>query len=142
MRLALLSLLVLPVVVAEDPKIRRLESVTWNSVDHTLTWVISQGGKESGGKYKAAKSMTYVIQMDEATMNFNGEGRRFSKTEAQNVRVLMDLVSKYAVESTLWWEQGNGAPIGKDRDEKVKSDQPKPHQPKSPRPGVTVAALR
>ncbi len=93
-----------------DAKSRRLESVTWNSVTHELTWVVSNGEKNSAsnGSYKPLSSQTYHINMDEAVMDYQGEKRRFSRQEAENVRVLMDILSKYAIESTVWWEDGQG----------------------------------
>jgi hypothetical protein len=90
---------------------RRLESVTWNSVKHELTWVISKGEKKGGASYKPLGSANYLINMDEATMNVSGETRRFSKEEAANVHVLMDLIAKYAVDSTVWWDDGQGEPV-------------------------------
>ena len=93
---------------------RRLESVTWNSVKHELTWVISKGEKKQGASYKALGSTNYEINMDDATMSFSGETRRFSKEEAANVHVLMDLIAKYAVDSTVWWDDGQGEPINGD----------------------------
>lgn len=93
---------------------RRLETVTWDSVKHQLTWVISQGEKKGGASYKANSSDSYLINMDDATMSFGGEMRRFSKEEAANVHVLMDLISKYAVDSTVWWDDGQGEPVDGD----------------------------
>lgn len=95
---------------------RRLESVTWNSVRHELTWEVSKGEKkESEGApsdaYKALAKERYQIDMDNATMTFNGKTRRFSETEATNVRTLMDVIARYAVESTIWWEEGQGEPL-------------------------------
>jgi len=97
---------------------RRLESVTWNSVKHELTWVISKGEKKGGASYQALGSESYLINMDDATMSYSGETRRFSRDEASNVHVLMDLIAKYAVDSTVWWDDGQGEPMdggGKDR---------------------------
>jgi len=85
----------------QKPKPRRLESLTWNSVKHELTWVVSNSEKEK-------KEQSYRIQMDSATMSVNGESRGFSKREAANVHVLMDILSRYAIESTVWWEDGQG----------------------------------
>lgn len=90
---------------------RRLESVTWNSVNHELTWIISKGQKKEGASYKPLASENYLIKMDDATMSFSGETRRFSKEEASNVHVLMDLIAKYAVDSTVWWDDGQGEPV-------------------------------
>jgi len=88
---------------------RRLESVTWNSVKHELSWVISKGQRDGqSGAYKPLSTETYLINMDKATMSFNGETRGFSKQEAINVLALLDIVAKYAIESTIWWDRGYG----------------------------------
>ncbi len=44
-------------------------------------------------------------------MSFSGEMRRFSREEATNVHVLMDLIAKYAIDSTIWWDDGQGEPV-------------------------------
>jgi hypothetical protein len=49
-----------------------------------------------------------MINPESATMKFKGESRGFSEGESESVRRLMDLVGRYAVESTIWWEQGLG----------------------------------
>jgi len=130
-----MALLVAGAVVngAEDKTPRRLESITWNPSDHKLTWVISSGAKDSAGKYKPVKSQIYAIDMSAATMTLNGEGRRFSRDEAKNVQVLMDLVSKYAVESTVWWDQGQGTPLGKENKNETDVNQ---QQPPRTRPAI------
>jgi hypothetical protein len=92
---------------------RRLESITWNPLEHKLTWTVNTGSMNQG-KFEGARKLTYEIKMDEATMTFDGEDRRFSKTEAVSVHRLMDLVAKYAAESTLWWEAGEGERLGPD----------------------------
>ncbi|HOQ44415.1 MAG TPA: hypothetical protein PLA43_02170 [Bryobacteraceae bacterium] len=89
------------------PDTRRLETVSWNAVTHELTWVIARGEKQ-GTEFRPISKDTYLIKLDEATMTFNGETRGFSKQEAANVHVLMDLVAKYAADSTIWWDQGQG----------------------------------
>lgn len=111
---------------AESP--RRLESVTWNSVRHELTWVISSGDKNGGALYHPAASENYQISLDDATMTFSGETRRFSREEASNVHVLMDLIAKYAVDSTVWWEDGQGEPVN-GREPKEQRNPPKPQAP-------------
>lgn len=95
---------------AEDHTPRRLETVTWNSVKHELTWVISTGEKK-GAAFKPIGSENYLIDMDDATMTYQGQRRRFSKEEAANVHVLMDVISKYAIDSTVWWDDGQGEPL-------------------------------
>jgi hypothetical protein len=90
--------------------LRRLESIKWDSVKHELTWDVSRGEKK-GDAYQLRSNDHYQINMDSATMTVNGETRRFSKEEAANVRMLMDFMSKYALESTVWWENGEGEPV-------------------------------
>ncbi len=126
---------------AEDKTTRRLESVTWVPGEHRLTWVISAGTRDKTGKYKPGKSTTYLIDMSAATMTLNGEGRRFSRDEAKNVHALMDLISKYAVESTIWWDQGQGTPLGKeDKSDTEVNDRNTP-RPKPAIPARRPAAL-
>lgn len=112
---------------------RRLESVTWNSVKHELTWVVSQGEK-TGAAYKPTANENYQISMDEATMSFHGELRRFSREEAANVHTLMDLVAKYAVDSTVWWDDGQGEKLDG-------NDKRKPKDEDKPRPADNVAVI-
>lgn len=94
----------------EAAALRRLESVTWDSVKHQLTWDVSKGAKQ-GDSYQPQSKDSYAINMDSATMTVNGETRRFSEDEASNVRTLMDFISRYALESTVWWENGEGDPV-------------------------------
>jgi hypothetical protein len=113
----------------EDQTPRRLETVTWNSVKHELTWVISRGDKR-GASYKALGSDSYLINMDDATMSFNTEKRRFSKEEAANVHVLMDVIAKYAIDSTVWWDDGQGEPL--DNNGNPKQDKKPPKERRNP----------
>ena len=86
-------------------RLRRLESVTWNPVAEELTWVLSAGTR-SAGVYQPGKTETYVIHLESATMTYKDEARRFSEAEAGSVHELMDFISRYVVESTIWWEAG------------------------------------
>ena len=92
---------------AKSKQARRLETVTWSPADHKLTWTVVDGSL-SDGKFEPGKKLSFEINMDAATMHASGEDRRFSKQEAVSVHRLMDLVAKYAAESTLWWEAGEG----------------------------------
>jgi hypothetical protein len=114
---------------------RRLESVTWNSVKHELTWVVSKG-ENNGAAYKPLSTESYLINMDDATMSFHSERRRFSSQEAVNVHTLMDLVAKYAVDSTVWWDEGQGERIDGNDSGKPKKDNDKP------RPADNLAVVR
>jgi hypothetical protein len=94
----------------DAPTVRRLESVSWSPVKHRLTWEISSDAEKTDS-IPAVKTDHYEIQMDDATMTYNGETRRFSENEALQVRAVMDVISKYAADSTLWWEEGQGDPV-------------------------------
>jgi len=117
-------------------KLRRLESVTWNPVTEELTWVISSGDKKTGS-YEPGHGATYKIHMDAAIMGFEGEDRRFSSEEAEQVHKLMDVISRYAIESTIWWEQGEGERLDKDGNPapgSKKVDKEKPGRKPAPTP--------
>ena len=108
-----------------EVRLRRLESVTWNPVTQELTWVLSSGDLGSGG-YSATKQESYVIRMDTATMKFQGADRPFDPKEAEQVGKLMDLICRYALESTIWWEHGGSE----------KPDSQTAPDPKTPNPNT------
>jgi hypothetical protein len=89
---------------------RRLEKVTWDATKCELLWVISTG-TSTGDQYTPSTEQTYRIDMDSAIMQVGGERRGFEMDEAKNVHLLMDLISRYATESTVWWERGEGERI-------------------------------
>jgi hypothetical protein len=90
-----------------DVRLRRLESFTWNPVTQEFSWVLSTGDLNANG-YSPTKQQTYVIHMDAATMNVGPDDRHFDKHEAEQVGKVMDLICRYALESTIWWENGGG----------------------------------
>ena len=111
----------------------RLESITWNPQTQELSWVISIRDLASD-KSQPAVQQKYTIHMDAAVMSFEGEDRHFDPDEARRVGKLMDFISTYTVESTLWWSNGQGEqPNGKDGTKpgpKDKgTDKPKPAPP-------------
>src|SRR5215472_17541382 len=89
------------------PVVRRLDSITWNPVTAELSWVVSNWDSMEMGGHPASRD-TYSMSIDAATMKFHGEDRKFDPVEAKHVRALMDVLSVYAVESTVWWDQGKG----------------------------------
>jgi hypothetical protein len=92
----------------------RLESLTWNPQTEELTWVVSLRDADASDD-QAAVQQKFSIHVDTAVMNFNGEERHFDPAEAKQVSALMDLISAYTVESTVWWSNG---PDDKSKDEK------------------------
>jgi hypothetical protein len=97
---------------AEKESARRLESVTWDPIRHELHWVVSKG-KVEGEQFKAGAREKYEINIDQATMSFSDETRRFSQNEAESVRRLLDFLTRYTAESTIWWEKGFGEVVRK-----------------------------
>jgi hypothetical protein len=77
-----------------------------------LTWVISIGARTSSG-YEASKKQTYTIDLDAAVMAVAGERRAFEVREAEEVHSLIDLISTYTIESTIWWDVGRGERLGR-----------------------------
>jgi hypothetical protein len=88
---------------------RRLESVSWNPVSTELTWMLSVWDPAVSTEQPAGQEK-YVIHLDRAVMEFQEETRGFDTDEAKRVRSLMDLISRYALESTVWWGRGGGTP--------------------------------
>jgi hypothetical protein len=96
-----------------NPVRRRLESLNWNPVTGKLTWAVSQGSRNAQGEYVSGhEQVVYEIDLPQAVMSHNGTERRFSKEEAANVLTVMGLISKYAQDSTMWWESGQGERVG------------------------------
>jgi hypothetical protein len=113
---------------------RRLESVSWNPVSAELTWNLSVWDPTVSTEQPAGQER-YVIHLDKAVMQFQEETRGFDTDEAKRVRSLMDMISRYALQSTVWWGRGGGTPEdhGNSPNERDRSnpkdapeDQPKP----------------
>jgi hypothetical protein len=75
-------------------------------------------------------------------MRLNGEGRRFSRAEAIRMRPLMDILARYAAESTVWWDQGEGEPLDGSGGRKVDKQRPDRETPaKPPRKDANLVKL-
>ena len=122
--------------------VRRLESFTWAPNSSVLTWDISTGSMVDDS-YKPKATDHYQIDLDKATMTFNGETRRFSDDEAATVQSLMRLLSQYAVESTVWFETGQGDPVdGNGTGSRPGTNQGNPGKQKKPQVDVETVSLR
>jgi hypothetical protein len=92
----------------------RLETVTWNPQTEELSWVVSIHNI-AGDDGHPAVQQKYTIRIDGAVMSYKGEDRHFDPAEARRVVELMNVISSYAVESTIWWTDGEDEkPAGKD----------------------------
>ena len=95
--------------LAQHPNATRLESVTWNGDGCVLTWEVSEGTIGQNGEYQAETRKSYQIDLHKATMRTGGEKRGFDKQEATQVhRLVIEVLGRYAMESTVWWEEGHG----------------------------------
>lgn len=104
---ATLLLFALPVAAQENAI--RLESVTWHGDGCLLTWEVTEGPVDGHSNYKASSRKTYKIDLHNATMSHDGEVRGFSKTEAAQVhRLVIEILGRYAIDSTAWWQDGRG----------------------------------
>jgi hypothetical protein len=87
--------------------VRRLESVTWEPLQGQLTWVVSVWDLHSDMSHPAELER-YAIHVKLGTMESKGESRRFEVPE-DDLHALMDIISVYAMRSTIWWEQTGDA---------------------------------
>ena len=85
-----------------------------------------------------------MIDMDSAVMKFAGESRGFETVEAERVHQIKNLIAEYVVESTIWWDRGEGVKLdGKtgiavqtapDREPDLASTRVSAPRPPSPKP--------
>jgi hypothetical protein len=124
----------------ESVMVRRLESITWNPVSSELSWIVSNWNPDQSMQQPISKD-TYTMRVDAAVMQFGSERRRFDSDEAKNVRGVMDLIAVYAIESTVWWDQGLGDKVpegsqkdstGGEKDKQQKDEKPKADPKASP----------
>jgi hypothetical protein len=76
------------------------------------------------GKFVASSSNKYEISPDKAVMAFADEKRAFTEEEAASLHRLLDTLSLYCAESVIWWDQGQGDPIGPDAKPASPREQP------------------
>ena len=134
---------------------KRLNSVTWDLNTHKLVWVV-ETGKEVNGAFVPATSQKYEVSPDEAVMMFQDEARGFTADEAASLHHLLDVLSLYCAESTVWWDQGQGVPVDKKTTKstpdgkaapdgkavRVEQQQPKPKKPVRVLDGNMIAENR
>jgi len=111
-RLTILFILA-PLAAHEEPKkLKRLELVVWNPVEHVLYWDVSEGHNDEHGQYEPERLLKrYSVDPINGTMKFDGDTRVFMRQEADGVHQVLDAISHYAMSSTLWWEDGKSQPL-------------------------------
>ena len=90
--------------------VKRLDSVTWDLNTHKLVWVV-QTGTQVNGEFVPSSSAKYEVSPQEASMMLADEKRPLSDEEAASLQHLLDVLSVYCAESTVWWDQGGGEGI-------------------------------
>ena len=128
----------------------RLESITWNPQTQELSWVVSIRDIASDNSQSTVQQK-YTIHIDAAVMSFEGEERHFDPDEAKQVGKLMDLISTYTVESTVWWsnaqadqpkEKEGTTPGAKDKGTDKPKEAPPVRVPVAVRPESPVQTSR
>ena len=130
--------------------VKRLGVVTWDGEHHKLGWEV-QKGTMVNGQFVAESSERYEITPEDAVMakaDDKHEQRGFSPEEADSLQQLLDVLSVYCAESSVWWDHGQGAPMkpgakATDKDGKpTKVDQSVPKKaPLKLSPGELIAAV-
>jgi hypothetical protein len=104
--------------------VKRIASVTWNAQAGKLEWVVQTGVMRDGHFVPSSEDTHYEITPQQAIMAFQGQQRGFTDQEAAWLQGLLHVLTVYCAESTVWWDQGSGAPPdhGKPADEPDDSD--------------------
>ncbi len=107
--------------------VKRLESVTWDLTTHKLVWVV-QTGTHVDGEFVPKSSARYEVSPDEASMMFADEKRALTEEESASLHQLLDVLSLYCAQSTVWWDRGEGtsAPAGQKTTVTTQPDEGKP----------------
>lgn len=102
----LVSVAALAVAQDKAPEtVKRLESVTWDLTTHKLVWVV-QTGTQLDGEFVPKSSARYEVSPDEASMTFADEKRALTEEESVSLHRLLDVLSLYCAQSTVWWDKG------------------------------------
>ena len=118
--------------------VKRVTSVTWDVASGKLVWVV-QDGQQQNGEFAGSSEQRYEISPKEAVMAVEGQQREFTDTEVTRLWTLLRALTLYCVESTMWWETGQGvAPDPQKPTLQPPSDQSKP----KPTPGPEMAPTK
>ena len=123
---------------AETENVKRLVSVTWDLAAHKLIWTVEKGTLVDGA-FVRSSGVKYEVSPDDAMMILGDEKRSFGAEEASNLHLLLNVLSRYCVDSVVWWDQGPGGPASPQQSPQ-QSPQPgpvtKPEQPVQPQQPV------
>ena len=113
--------------------VKRLGPVTWDIVNHKLTWMVEIGSLVDGGFVRSSE-IKYEISPDDAVMMLGAEKRTFGAEEAANLHLLLNVLSRYCVDSAVWWEQGPGGTSSPQEESPQPGPVTKPEHPKTEQP--------
>jgi hypothetical protein len=113
MKRLLILVFMVPLAAPENAgKVKRLESITWNPVEHILYWEVSEGHYDLHGQYEPEGRLDrYSIDPARAVMQHAGDGRSFMPEEGDRLHEQLDALAHYTMSSTLWWDGDNGKPV-------------------------------
>ena len=119
--------------VAQESKadnFKRITSVTWDLATRKLIFVVETGNLVAGA-FVPSTSVKYQVSPDDAYMALGDEKRSFGEEEAANLHLLLGVLSRYCVESVVWWDLGDAAPTAP-----TPGPATKPEQPAQPKPTI------
>ena len=115
----------------ETENVKRLVSVTWDLAAHKLIWTVEKGNLVDGAFVKSS-GVKYEVSPDDALMMFGDEKRSFGAEEAANLHLLLNVLSRYCVDSVVWWDRGPGGPTSPQEQSPQPGPVTKPEQPVQP----------
>jgi hypothetical protein len=119
--------------------VKRLASVTWDLTTHKLICIVEKGTMVDG-EFVPSSGLKYEVSPDDALMAFGGEQRNFGEEEAANLHLLLDVLSRYCVDSVVWWDHGNARPTAPAPGPATKPEKPaQPTPTRAPAKPVKVA---
>jgi|SRR5579871_1474322 len=113
---------------------KRLQSVTWDLEHQKLTWVVEDGVAKNGEFVPSSKE-SYEISPKDQKMAFQGEQRGFTDAEGAWLTHLLNVLTVYCAQSTVWWAGGDQTG-GADRE--APDAQPAPDE----KPDTTPARIK
>ena len=113
MKHLLILFVLVPIAAPENGgRVKRLEWVAWNPVEHILYWEVSEGQYDVHGQYEPERRLArYSIDPTGATMQHASEARSFMPEESERLHQQLDALGHYTMSSTLWWHGDNGKPV-------------------------------
>jgi len=88
---------------------KRVKSVTWDLQNQKLVWIVEDGTAKNGN-FTPSSEERYEITPKDHAMAFQGEHRAFTSDEGTWLQHLLDILTMYCAESTVWWLDGQGEP--------------------------------